>query len=350
MNCPVATFLMTLAVAPGGQATGPFDVQERPEELRPLDPPTVPLAPPDSREARAMSEALSRAIERGWESLHLMTRCPPSTGLDTLEVFGSGVAVWNGSRQFAMPADATRRILSLLRDAGFATMPSAPGGERRSKEHGPLLPRPGTEVTCQISLELDGLERTVVQLRKGEQSEDLRELAAALLAVSRGHAERGITPTGLADALARVASGELAPELLNLSAQRRPMAGQEGRGWLLAVRRQYAEARPFTPGEGVGEPRRERLDAQEIRALAELLTRDRLPTMPANLWSDVYTDLEVTVMRWGKSVQARRFDGLKPDALGDRQNAFDHLVDRLIQLSDRILSAPAGTTPAPSRR
>ena len=99
-----------------------------------------------------------------------------------------------------------------------------------SREAGPRLPRPGTEVTCQISLELDGLEKTVVQLRKGDQSEDLRELAAALLAVSRGHAERGITPTGLADALAKVASGELAPELLSLSVQRKPMAGQEGRG------------------------------------------------------------------------------------------------------------------------
>ena len=64
--------------------------------------------------------------------------------------------------------------------------------------------------------------------------------------------------------------------------------------------------------------------------------------MPANLWSDVYTDLEVSVMRWGKSIQARQFDGLKPEALGVQQRAFDHLVDRLDQLSDRILKQAAG--------
>jgi len=335
MNCPIGTFLVTLALALGPQPT--LEAQDRPGELRPLDPPAVSHAPLDSREAQAMSEALSRAIERGWESLHLLTRCPPSARLDSVEVFGSGVGVWNSSRQFAMPADAIRRTLSLLRDAGFAAMPAAPRGERGSREEGPRLPRPGTEVTCQISLELDGLEKTVVQIRKGDQSEDLRELAAALLDLSRGHAERGITPTGLADALVKVASGELAPELLSLSVQRKPMAGQEGRGWLLAVRRQRAEVRPFTPGEGLGEARGASLDAPEIRALAELLTRDRLPTMPANLWSDVYTDLEVSVMRWGKSIQARRFDGLKPDALGQQQEAFDHLVGRLTQLSQRVL-------------
>jgi hypothetical protein len=340
MNRPGATLLVTLALALSRQAPGSLEAQERPGELRPLDPPAVPLGPLDSREAQAMSEALSRAIGRGWDSLHLVTRCPPSARLDSVEVFGSGVGVWNSSRQFEMPRETIRRILSLLRDAGFATMPSSPGGGQRSKEEGPTLPRPGTEVTCQISLELDGLEKTVVQLRKGEQSEDLRELAAALLALSRDHAQRGITPTGLADALARVASGELAPELLSVSAQRRPMAGQEGRGWLLAVRRQHAEARPFTPGEGFGEARQASLDAQEIRALAELLTRDGLPKMPRNLWSDVYTDLEVTVMRWGKSIQARQFDGLKPDALRDQQKAFDHIVDRLIQLSRRILEQP----------
>lgn len=341
MKPPIATFLTTLALAlcPAGGSLG---AQDRPGELRPLDPPAVAPAPLDSRESRAMSEALSRAIERGWESLHLLTRCPPSAQLDSVEIFGSGIGVWNSSRQFTIPADAIRRTLSLLSDAGFAAMPAAARGERVSREAGPRLPRPGTEVTCQISLELDGLEKTVVQLRKGDQSEDLRELAAALLAVSRGHAERGITPAGLADALAKVASGELAPELLSVSVQRKPMAGQEGRGWLLAVRRQHGEARRFTPGGGFGEARRASLEAQEIRTLAELLTRDRLPTMPANLWSDVYTDLEVSVMRWGKSIQARQFDGLKPEALGVQQRAFDHLVDRLDQLSDRILKQAAG--------
>jgi hypothetical protein len=255
------------------------------------------------------------------------------------EVFGSGVAVWNSSRQFELPRETLRRILTRLRDAGFATMPAAHGGKHDPLQDGLRPPRPATEVTCLISLELDGVAKDVVQLRKGHQSEDLRELAKGVLELSRRHAERGITPTGLSDALEKVASGVLAPELLSLSLQRKPTAGQ-GRGFLLAIRRHYAEARPFVPGEGFGDPRRAFLDAQEIRSLAELLSRDRLPSLPANLWSLAYTDLEVSVMRWGKAIQARQFDGLNPGALGRQQKAFDHLVDRLAQLTDQVLQQP----------
>jgi hypothetical protein len=289
-----------------------------------------------------MSAALSRAISDGWESLHLLIRCPPAGQPGSVEVFGSGVGIWDSSRQFGVPKDAIRRMLALLRDAGFAAMPSARDGEEGSAGQGPRLPRPGTEVACQVTLEVDGHEKTVVQLRKGDPSEDLRELAGALLALSRGPAEGGFTPAGLADALARVASGELAPELLRLSVQRKPAAGQSGSGFVLSVRRQHAEARPFTPGGGPGEPRRVRLDAQEVRDLASLLVQDRVPSLPVNLWSDVYTDVEVSVMRWGKSIQARRFDGLKPDAQGDRQKAFEHLVGVLLQLSRRVLNPDDG--------
>ena len=316
---------MTLALALRPEAAASFEAQDRPK----------PVGTP----AEAMAQALSHAIDVGWKSLHLLTRCPPSTSLDSVEVFGSGVAVWNSSRQFEMPADTIRLLLTRLRDAGFATMPAAHGGKYGSPPDGRTPPRPATEVTCLISLELDGVEKEVVQLRKGDQSEDLRALAAALLELSRGHAERGITPTGFADALAKVASGALAPELFSLSLQRKPTAGQ-GRGWLLEIRRQHVEARPFAPDKGFGGLCRAPLDAQEIRSLAELLGRERLPTLPANLWSLAYTDLDVSVMRWGKSIQARQFDGLKPDALGDQQKAFDHLVDRLTQLTDRILQQP----------
>ena len=307
--------------------------------VRAQDRPSQPLEPPDSQ---ALSEALSRAIEHGWKSLHLLTRCPPSTRLDSVEVFGTGLAVWNSSRQFELPEATIRGILSLLKDAGFSTMPAAPDGKRGAPREGPA-PRPATEVTCLISLELDGVAKDVVQLRKGSQSEGVRELAKALLDLARSHAARGVTPSGLADALAKVASGELAPELLALSLQRKPIPGRGG-GVMLAVRRRNAEARPVASGGGFADARRTPLDATEIRALAEVLTRARVEAMPANLWSEAYTDFDISVMRWGKSVQARQFDGLTRDARGERQKAFDDVVGRLIQLNDRILQQP----PAPS--
>ena len=82
---------------------------------------------------------------------------------------------------------------------------------------------------------------------------------------------------------------------------------------MLAVRRRNAEARPVASGGGFADARRTSLDATEIRALAEVLTRARVEAIHANLWSEAYTDFDISVMRWGKSVQARQFDGLTRD-------------------------------------
>jgi hypothetical protein len=132
MKHSIGAFAVILAVALSPRTAATLDAQDRPGELRPLDPPAVPPAQPDPRDVQEMSETLSRAIERGWQSLHLLTRCPSSTRLDSVEVFGSGVGVWNSSRQFDMPSETIRRMLSLLRDAGFAAMPVAAGGEAGS--------------------------------------------------------------------------------------------------------------------------------------------------------------------------------------------------------------------------
>jgi hypothetical protein len=331
----LAAALIASAFSHGGPGVGLYGLEGPRRHVHPVDHPPPGSTLTDSRESEEFSEALARAAEGGWEGLHLLTRCPSSRRVEALEVFGSGVAVWNSARQFRLPAEEIRRILSVLKVAGFAVMPTAYGGEPASLKESPKVPRAGAEITCQISLELDGQLKTVVQLRKGEQSKELRDLAGAVLEISRSHAEQGISPTGLEDALARIASGELAPELLSLSVHRKPMAGQAGEGRHLSVRRQNGETRPVTDA-AARELRRRHLEAEEVRALAGLLLRCGFPEMPANLWSEIYTDVDVSVMRWRKSIQARQFAGMGRAKGGAGQKGFDHLLEGLAELEKGI--------------
>jgi len=340
----LAAVSIALALSVVAQGRASSDSQKPTQEIRPLDQPVARPERPETEEDRILAGALSRAIDSGWQSLHLVTRCPSSRQTDSLEVFGTGVAVWNSSRQFEMPAATIRQVLAVLKDAGFASMPAAFGGETEPVEEAPEVPRPGAEVTCQISVELDGHEKTVVQLREGDQSRRLADLATAVLDLARSHARQGVSPTGLQDALARLATGELAPQLLGLSVHLKTLDGDPGGGWMLAIRGQHAEARSFAAGAGYGEARRVLLDAEEIRTLARRLVRGGVAALPANLWAQTYTDLDVSVMRWRKSIQARQFDGMEPGDLGDQQKAFDALIEGVRELNLRIMK-PGPTPP-----
>jgi hypothetical protein len=346
----LAAALIASALSHWGPRIGAHGGEGPPRDVHPVDQSSPGSTLPDPREAEVFSEALERAAKGEWQGLHLLTRCPSSRRLDALEVFGSGVAVWNSARQFRLPVEEIRRILSVLKDAGFGAMPPAYGGEPGSLKHSPKVPKAGAEVTCQISLELDGEVKTVVQLRKGDQSREFRDLASAVLELSRSHAQHGVSPTGLEDALARVARGELAPELLSLSIQRKPMGGQRGEGRHLTLRRQTAETRPMTETAATTEVHRRQLAAEEVRSLAELLRRCDFAGMPANLWSETYTDLDVSVMRWRKSIQARQFAGMGPGDRGAQQKAFDLLLEGLTELEKGITKeSPSGPGAASSQ-
>jgi hypothetical protein len=306
------------------------------DPIQPLDEAAETSSPPDPQAVAAMSGALTNAITAGWQDLHLVVRCPAPEQSDSLEVFGDGVGIWNMERQLSLPRGVLQEMLSTLQSYNFAAMPYAFGGEAKPLQRRTKTPPAGAEVACQIALELDGLSKTVIQMRKGEQSADLRNLAEQLLGLARPYAKEGLTASGLQDALDKVANGDFAPELFALSVQQKPMGGQKGEGWILSIRRMEAQARSLAAGYGEPEAVTADLDSEMIQSLARLLHTSRVAEMPVNMWAEVYTDFGVGVMRWRKSIQARQFDGMRPEDLGEQQEAFDALIAELDKLYRQV--------------
>jgi len=338
--------ISSLALIPKAQSqAGP----QSGEEATPAHPVDQSIGAEDSvqvEEVEPIAAVLDNAVRNGWKSLRLQVLCPPSGRQESLEVLDNEVGLWNNSRQFEIPSGAIRLMLVALKEMDFAGMPSSFGGATAPLTESPKIPPPGggsgTEVICRIALHLDGAEKSAFQLRNGEQSEALRKLAATLLGLAEGYAEEGVTPADLDDGLAKLAGGELAPELLALSVHRKPLAGEEGEGWLLVLRRRVLESRTYAAG-GYGEARKLTLGPEEVQSLAGLLSRTGFALLPVNLWSPIYTDLDVSVMKWRKSVQARQFDGLGPKELGLDQEAFDQLMKQLVELNARAAKAgPSG--------
>jgi hypothetical protein len=338
MNLALCVALLALSVA---ASQAPPLAGPRQDATRPLDQSQPSHEPPS--DAEGLASALERAASGDTGSLYLLVRCPSGSRVESVEVFGSGVAVWSGSRQIGVEPALVRRIASTLMDAGFAAMPATYGGTPAALRDSPKVPRAGAEVVCQVSLELDGASKSVIQLRKGEQSAELRALAGAVLDLLRPHASSGFAPRNLASALQALGSGELAPELLGVSLHRRPSGA--GSASLLSVRRGRAETRehPGTPRETA---RSLTLKTEELRALAGLLARVELEALPANLWADQYTELDVSVMRFRKSIQARRFDGMTKASHGARQQDFDRLRDGLVELERRVAREGSESLPA----
>jgi hypothetical protein len=91
---------------------------------------------PDGGPAGRLEAALERAVDDGAtrDSLHLLVECRRERGAGSVELFGNGVGIWNGRRQFRAAAPVVTAALEALRDHGFAAMPegSLPhrGGDR----------------------------------------------------------------------------------------------------------------------------------------------------------------------------------------------------------------------------
>lgn len=297
-----------------------------------------------------LRRALAESIRQpgSWSNLHLGVECEREGGMRSLEVFGSGVAVWAGRRQFELPPAEVAHLLSLLEDADFLGMEEIFGGKRGP--HGEVLDEEEesvTMVTCRVRLDLDGMTKQSVQLYKGEQSEEFKALADAVLDYCEDQGEAGVAAADLRDGLEKVATGELAPEALTVLVHRRPdrkgaEAGAEG--FLLRLLGRTVTTRAFDPKAGYGDPLEIELDPAEFEELARSLAEGDPANLPGNLWAEHYTDLSIRVLDQAKSVQARQFARLTPSTHGQRQVDFDSIYAMLAELNRRTLAAgrPAG--------
>jgi hypothetical protein len=312
-----------------------------PEPARPAPGSTAPAtegraAAPGAEAALTLTQALDRALAEGWRELHIETECGTEAGFRTAEIYGSGVAVWDRKTQVQLGRAEVRALLETFRETDFPNMRETYGGRRDPVVQEKQSPR----ATCRVALRLDGLLKHVAQLQHGRQSEELRRLASRILEKCEGAAGSGRAASSLADGLAKVAAGELAPEtfhaLVHRKVTRNDSDKRESDTWLLRVDGRQASMRRQLPEKGYAEAIVLELSLEDVTSLAQLLRETRVDDLPVNLYAEHYTELVVSVLNWRQALQARRFAGMTPTTHGAKQKQFDQIFAKLRDLERRV--------------
>jgi hypothetical protein len=323
-----------LLAAPQSEAS-PKPSQDRGEVAK------EPMTPDD--ETVAMRALIERSLTdpevRG--SLELLTECRNETGMRTMRIWSDGLGIWQGTKQIQLESEEVTAVLEHLRKADFAGFAPIYGGRKQEdpREHGRPDDGSAVLIICRVQVSLDGQTQQSAQRAKGEQSEVLRALAEAILALGEGAAKSGLGAESLVDGLERVGRGELDPRVLRAMLHRKPSvheAAEYGPGSLLRLEGREATTRRHDPGSGYGEEIALELEARVVRNLALVLAGLDPAAMPVNLWAPVYTEVAVEVLDHRISVQARQFAGLEPATHGDLQKDFDAVVQTLFRLQEQV--------------
>ncbi len=285
--------------------------------------PAPPASPPVSLQA-----ALEQALEVGWQDLRIDISRRGDAGLEFLEIFSSGVAIWDGERQIVLPEGALRQALGAFHKSGFAALPR-------------LLERGGAEaakrVRCRVLIELDGASEEVILLKKEAPMEALLTLADDLFALARPAVAEGRGAADLATGLELVAAGELAPEVLRLLAHRKPELGQQGEGWVLNIRGARATVRRFSSTSGYGPPQPLELSTEQLVELSRALGAARFWELPTNVVAAGYSELKVSLFNHQSAVVARTFSGRDAAEEVENRSRLEScfaILDRFLEESD----------------
>jgi hypothetical protein len=287
----------------------------------------------ESDERPGTNEALQRAIQQingGAPPAGLRIRVDwlRSGAMTSAEVYGTGVAIYEDRVAARLSESDLRAIARAIQQSHFAAMPS-----RFGEGDSDFLKMQG-----RVTIDIDRIGKSVVQIAQGPQSEPLAVLAAEIITITQRASADGAAVTNLADALSRLTSGTIPPETIRLTVQRRddrPAASE--RGFLLRLRGREAVARPFANGSGYGPPRRLVLTDAEFAQLAATLRESDPATLPENLYAPMYTDFRIEILGRSRDLQARSYSGVTPATHGARQAAFDALIERVRGLADRVI-------------
>jgi len=291
----------------------------------------------ESEERPGTNEALQRAIEqmnRGAAPSGLRVRVDwvRSGAMTTAEVYGSGAAIYDDRIAARLSGSDLRAIVRAIEQSRFAAMPS-----RFGEADSDFMKMQG-----RVTVDVDRIGKSVVQIEQGPQSEALAILAAEIITITERASRGGVTVNNLADALSRLASGAIPPETIRLTVQRRDdRLTPTERGFLLRLRGREAVARGFT--NGYGPPRRLVLTDAEFAQLASALREADPATLPENLYAPMYTDFRIEILGRSRDLQARTYGGVSPTTHGARQAAFDGLIDRLRSVADRVIQDGTAT-------
>lgn len=269
-------------------------------------------------ETRGLAAVLAAARGDEPPPFHLIVHRTDENGQRSLELFPSGVAVWNHRTQITLPPAVRASLLEILREKKFADLAPSYGGKGTPGLEGAAL-----RITCRVALEIDGLEKTSVQQADGEQSAGLAALADALLDRVEPLAAGGVTADDLEDGLRKLAGGELAAEVLRLRFVRLP---EKGDGEILSMRDGLELRKAYEPGRHIGDESVSEITSDRLAAVVKALLAADVASMPVNLWSAEHVELEVSVLGYRTTVIGRDFSRLASDKESDAGKRFARLV------------------------
>ncbi len=278
------------------------------------------------------------AVDPGQRTdLDLDAGCRNGSDYRSMRVFGSQVAIWGGERQFQLTEPEVSDLLQQLVEADFSSLPDQYGG---TPEPDRMQTNNARTVVCSLSVSLAGLEKEVLQINRGEQSESFAELVNSLLDICEEPAARGIGAESLEEGLEMVASAELDPVTFNLHYQRlaeEAAVGEAVEEFILRVEGRTATTRLRDPVDGYSEPRQLELADGEVSELAFKLAEYDPSRFPKNLWAPSYGDLSIRVLNQKMSLVARPYRGVDKETHGEIQQNFDATVELLDALHERVL-------------
>ncbi|HPC84739.1 MAG TPA: hypothetical protein P5234_11315 [Thermoanaerobaculaceae bacterium] len=248
-----------------------------------------------------------------------------------LLVLGSGVGVWNLERQFKASEKDVRAALEILRGGGYFEMDEQPRPNRAAGRQ-PQGPR----VLRAVVLRVGDLERSVSQTDRVEPLPALETMMGEVFKLFEKTAAKGVEAASLEDGLTKVASGALAPEVLEVVVNQPPVpaaAGNPAEDGLILVVREGVVTMTVQPANG--EPLREvrqAVPAERLRGLAKAAREAGVAAMPVNLYRQRYADVKVAVLRQGVQVQARQFAGMDPGAHRVQQEALERFIGAVLAL------------------
>jgi hypothetical protein len=132
------------------------------------------------------------------------------------------------------------------------------------------------------------------------------------------------------EALRLLAAGTLAPELLEVTAQRRPDPkgpGGAGAEWTLRLAGLRVSEKP---------DRALLLSENAFHEFATLLSDASPESLPQSLYAASYTDVTVAILKYSRTIAGRRFLGMTPQTHGEKQAAFDRITAALEALHARV--------------
>jgi hypothetical protein len=279
-------------------------------------------------DAATLDVALQRGLSDPGIPFQLQVNCIDQKGIRSMQMFSGGATVWNRRTQITLPAETRSALLETLVSHRFSGFKARYGGSERLEKT-----EAAARVTCRIHVEIADLKKSSVQLGGGEQSAQLAGLATALLDETEKHAVNGVTPDNLQDALEKLNSGQLAPQVLQLRLVDLAEEGGSTTGSILQIRGGKMSHQAYSPGISVDSQVWNQLSPEQYPGLLAELQSAQLESLPGNLWSQDQTDFEIQVLGHKKLIIAKPFKRLHPGAEKAAQQRFNSLVRYLRALN-----------------